>query len=96
MATLVLREGVEFDPSTMRRLAREAVALNRTLGDPMRAAKGDGPQTDRIAAAVHDRQKGLQSSGNSMTHDLRLWMNGVADASPKRTSFGVREGLQPR
>lgn len=42
MATLELREGMEFDPSTVRRLAREAVVLNRKLGDPTRAAKGDG------------------------------------------------------
>jgi hypothetical protein len=43
MATLELREGRAIDPSTVRRLAREAVALNGTLGDPTRAAKGGGP-----------------------------------------------------
>lgn len=40
MATLELREGMDPDPSTLRRLASEAVALNRTLGNPTDAAKG--------------------------------------------------------
>lgn len=39
MATLELREGVTVAPSTVRRLTREAVALNKTLGDPTSAAK---------------------------------------------------------
>lgn len=34
MATLELREGDEVPASTVRRLTREAVALNRKLGDP--------------------------------------------------------------
>ena len=34
MATLELREGMTVKPATARRLAREAVALNKTLGDP--------------------------------------------------------------
>ncbi len=34
MATLELREGDSIDARIVRRLAREAVALNRTLGDP--------------------------------------------------------------
>lgn len=34
MATLELREGMKIAPKTIRRLAREAVALNRKLGDP--------------------------------------------------------------
>ena len=45
MATLELREGREIDPSTVHRLVKEAVALNRTLGDPTRAAKGGGAAT---------------------------------------------------
>ncbi len=36
MATLELREGDEIAPKTARRLADEAVALNRSLGDPTR------------------------------------------------------------
>lgn len=40
MVTLQLRQGTEIDPSTVRRLAREAVALNRTPGNPTHAAKG--------------------------------------------------------
>lgn len=34
MATLELREGMEIDPETVRRLTEEAVALDRELGDP--------------------------------------------------------------
>jgi hypothetical protein len=42
MATLELREGMTVKPATVRRLTREAVALNKTLGDPTRAAKPRG------------------------------------------------------
>lgn len=34
MATLDLREGDRFSGATARKLAREAVALNKTVGDP--------------------------------------------------------------
>jgi hypothetical protein len=37
MATLELREGMTVKPATVRRLTRQAVALNDTLGDPTRA-----------------------------------------------------------
>lgn len=40
MATLELREGMTTDEATVRALVREAVALNRALGDPTLAAKG--------------------------------------------------------
>ncbi|RZL86165.1 MAG: DUF1801 domain-containing protein [Variovorax sp.] len=39
MATLELREGMAVDPAMARRLAQEAVALNKALGDPTLAAK---------------------------------------------------------
>jgi hypothetical protein len=39
MATLELREGMSVGPATARRLAREAAALNKTLGDPTRLGK---------------------------------------------------------
>lgn len=39
MATVELLEGSIISPGTVRRLAREAVALNRKLGDPTLAAK---------------------------------------------------------
>lgn len=42
MATLALRDGMTVTPATVRRLTREAVALNRTFGDPTRAAKPAG------------------------------------------------------
>jgi len=39
MATLELREGATIDPGTVRRLTREAVALNAAEDDPTLAAK---------------------------------------------------------
>ena len=39
MATLEFREGMTITPTTVRRLARKAVALNRKLGDPREAAR---------------------------------------------------------
>lgn len=39
MATLELREGSTITPATVRRLTKEAVSLNQTLGDPTHAAK---------------------------------------------------------
>lgn len=45
MATLVLGAGETVEPATVRRLTREAVALNKTLGDPTHAAK---PRRKRV------------------------------------------------
>lgn len=45
MATLDLREGMTIKPATARRLAREAVALNREVGDPTKDAKRPSPRT---------------------------------------------------
>ena len=45
MATLELREGENVKPATVKRLAREAVALNKKLGDPTHAAK---PKRKRV------------------------------------------------
>lgn len=39
MATLELREGMAVEPSAVRRLTREAVALNERLGDPTHVSK---------------------------------------------------------
>lgn len=39
MATLELREGMTIKPTTVRRLTREAIALNEELGDPTKPAK---------------------------------------------------------
>jgi hypothetical protein len=39
MATLELREGMTVATATVRRLTKEAVALNHALGDPTLAAK---------------------------------------------------------
>jgi hypothetical protein len=38
MATLELRKGMTIQPATVRRLTQEAVALNKTLGNPTLAA----------------------------------------------------------
>ena len=38
MATLVLDEATAIDPATVRRLVKEAVALNASLGNPTQAA----------------------------------------------------------
>jgi hypothetical protein len=40
MATLELREGMKLTSATAKKLAREAIALNKKLGDPTQAAKG--------------------------------------------------------
>ncbi len=42
MATLELQEGMTIASATVRRLAREAVALNQRHGDPTLAAKSGG------------------------------------------------------
>ncbi len=42
MATLELREGMSIKPATARRLTREAIALDRKLGDPTDAARLKG------------------------------------------------------
>ena len=36
MATMEIREGMTIKPTTVRRLVKEAVALNETVGDPTR------------------------------------------------------------
>jgi hypothetical protein len=38
MATLELHAGESITPTTVKRLARDAIALNKKLGDPTRAA----------------------------------------------------------
>jgi hypothetical protein len=47
MATLDLREGMTIKPSIVRRLAREAVALNQSLGNPVHAAKPASKKDNR-------------------------------------------------
>ena len=47
MATLELREGMSIESATVRRLTREAVALNRELGDPTRSAKSGAKRARR-------------------------------------------------
>ena len=39
MATLELREGISIKPAVARRLAKEAVALNESIGDPTKISK---------------------------------------------------------
>ena len=45
MATLEIREGVTVKPAVVSRLAREAVALNRVLGDPTNVVKAGSGRT---------------------------------------------------
>jgi hypothetical protein len=39
MATLELREGMSIKPTVARRLAKEAVALNKSIGDPTKITR---------------------------------------------------------
>ena len=39
MATVDLREGMSIKPAMARRLTKEAVALNKSIGDPTRISK---------------------------------------------------------
>lgn len=52
MATLVLLEGTALLPATVRRLAREAVALNLRLGDPTLAARRPAAGARRPSAST--------------------------------------------
>ena len=53
MATLDIREGLMVKPAVAACLAREAVALNRTLGDPTKIAKaGPGRRAGKGAKRV--------------------------------------------
>lgn len=47
MATLDLREGMTIPPATAKRLAKEAAALNKKLGDPTLVAKKAKKATKR-------------------------------------------------
>ena len=52
MATLELREGMTISSAAARRLAREAVALNKSIGNPTDAAK---PKARRAKLARRKR-----------------------------------------
>lgn len=52
MATLELREGMSVPPARVRRLSREAVALNAAPGDPAREAKAG-----RRGGPAHSRRR---------------------------------------
>lgn len=47
MATLVLSEDTELGATTIRRLAREAVALNAKIGDPTRIGKKPASRAEK-------------------------------------------------
>jgi hypothetical protein len=51
MATLEIREGVTVKPAIVARLAREAVALNRSIGDPTKIVRARLKGTLRNARA---------------------------------------------
>lgn len=52
MASLELREGMSITKTTARRLVREAVALNKALGDPTRAVKAAVRTRRRLSTAI--------------------------------------------
>ena len=49
MATLELREGASITPTVARRLVKEAIALNKSLGDPTQSAKPGNASKGRHA-----------------------------------------------
>lgn len=57
MATLELREDDTIEPKVVRKLARKAVELNRSLGDPTDVAKGRGRAQSTASGAAEKRRK---------------------------------------
>ena len=57
MATLELREGMTIKPAIVRRLAREAIALNENVGDPQMDAKPAASRKKPRAAKRTPRRK---------------------------------------
>ena len=45
LATLELREGMSITPAKVRKLTKEAVALNKTVGDPTKDGSGSARST---------------------------------------------------
>ena len=58
MATFDIREGVTIKPAVVSRLARAAVALNKTIGDPTKAA------------AARTKKSGARRRGRHSEHPL--------------------------
>lgn len=52
MATLELREGASISPTVTRRLTREAIALNKALGDPTQSARPNNTSKGRRAESA--------------------------------------------
>jgi hypothetical protein len=52
MATMELRDGMTIKPATVRRLTKEAVALNQRLGDPTLAAKSAPKRRDKTGSGA--------------------------------------------
>ena len=55
MATLELREGAAISPAVVRRLTKEAVGLNKSLGDPTRSAAPNKAVKARTAKRARPR-----------------------------------------
>ena len=53
LANLVLREGMTVSPEIARRLTKEAIALNKSIGNP----QGDAKRTPKAAAKSKRAQK---------------------------------------
>ena len=69
MATLELREGMSITDSKARRLAREAVALNKSLGDPTYirppSVRSVRPVTQRASFDARNATTSAMSSGSA-------------------------------
>lgn len=61
LATLELRQDMKIEPATVRRLVKEAVALNRKLGNPQAAA----PKKKAASKPQAARRPGASVKGRS-------------------------------
>ena len=67
MATLELRKGMTIQPATVRRLTREAIAINEKAGDPSLDAKPDAARAKPRAATRTPRGKRAPRSKRAPT-----------------------------
>jgi hypothetical protein len=62
MATLVLSEGVSISAATARKLVKQAVALNKSVGDPTQDAKPRKPKKLAQQSSAQRKRANAQSS----------------------------------
>ena len=94
MATLELREGMTIKPAVATRLAREAVALNGTVGDPTKGVKK--AKVGRVSAARHGlgRRNTLRYSAlrTGLSGRARGRLPALSPASSSARSHGLMAG----